>query len=496
MDLTARGLNGRLDSFAACKLLWSGAVTFAEDGAPQVDGGVVSLHGVTRDEVEGVLPDLLDLMRILDQDQGLRFSVDLPSEQVRAMLPHGGDDHRDLTGSCLFRLQAGRHPLVVELAENGGPDEKGAVRVRYESNLAAGVPGLQDLVCRMVWYLRAFRGDEGPFVVLFVRNRTNGEAGKLPSRVEVPADYVDCASDAANLFQEDAESQHRRIVRVLQTNACATRTLRADAERRLEGYRQRQEKLKEAQPDPNAEPYCVPKSSMGLPSGTKAAKSLVMRSAIYICVGVVVFAAGQRCVVGSERIARDFLTFVNDYASSLLDFVGSVLGMPGLAVSASGAVLPPDGMINALRVVGMILMGLGILWPVRRILKHKRRLDRELSHSKSHVAYMEALVEKRRLAAETSYAQALDSWARNLNETVEGEKLARESVLQLEATEGELCRALGGERTSARDLSADEREARRIADAVEREADEATRHERIEAHCQRVAETIARIERA
>ncbi|MEE1160359.1 MAG: hypothetical protein UHS51_13160, partial [Atopobiaceae bacterium] len=76
MDLIARGPNGRLDSMAACKLLWSGAVSFEEENVvwdgqahrltePTIHDDVISLYQLSHQDVESVLPDMLSLLATL-----------------------------------------------------------------------------------------------------------------------------------------------------------------------------------------------------------------------------------------------------------------------------------------------------------------------------------------------------------------------------------------------------------------------------------------------
>ena len=179
MDLIERSANGRLDSLAACKLLWSGALCVERDNtvgdagihslpSPTIDDGVISLYGLSHEDVEASLADFRSLLEVLDGDEELRVAEERIHEAVRPALLAGG-----LTGASLFLLQGGSHPLIVEAK---GPN---ALRVRLDERLERGIPDLQGLMCRMLCHLRLWDGNEEAFDVEFAKGVSNGSRNAL-----------------------------------------------------------------------------------------------------------------------------------------------------------------------------------------------------------------------------------------------------------------------------------------------------------------------------
>lgn len=461
MDLTARGPNGRLDSMAACMLLWSGSVRFEQahvawDGtrhsfqSPTIADDVISLYGMAREEVTAVLPDLLDLLDALECDEQLRVSAEAVADAVREVLPEG-----DLSGATLFLLQSGGHPLVVE------SKDQLTVRVRYDDRLVRGIPHLQRLLCRMLAQLRVFRGSGGPFTVLFVKNDARRTCGirdfegdvhdadaQLDARVEVSELPVPDTTGAA---ARSPELDFLRIVGSLEGSVYTTDALRGATTERIRELEEEYAKLENAKPDPGVAHDKGPRpASLGLPTGGKAARSLALRSALYLIVGIVLMLLGRLCIVDGQAVSLRLMGVANGAMDTAMGFAHIVLGQAGVAVDAGTTAVPTlfglsaDALVGPLRVVGFVLVTLGIVFPVRKIVRHKRRLDHELAHTQSHLSFIEALTEKRRLANEMTYAQTLDKWALNLKHTLEDTEQEKASLAQLDATREELSRALEG----------------------------------------------------
>lgn len=475
MDLIERSADGRLDSLAACKLLWSGSIHVersdaAWDGTthalptPIIDDSVISLYRLTRADVEAILPDILFLLEVLEQDEELRVAEEHVHEAVRPALLDG-----DLTGASLFLLQEGSHPLIVE-AE--GPN---VLRVHLDERLERGIPNLQGLVCRMLCYLRLLRGDREAFDVVFVENGSRGSRNALldfRGRVEgaqrcqnarVTEEEIRAVeqafepSDAVSLNarkgieQRPAQSREARILMaayLLESNVYVTEGLEAQTRQRLQALEQKHEKLMASQPKQDAKRRKNPTS--GLLNNKAAIRSLGIRSAIYLAFGIALLMAGRTCITQSVELSRQLMSKVREAFALAGDFASLIFGqLQGMGANAQlnsvdpGAILgiPSDAAAGAVRTFGYVLMLLGILIPIRKIHKRKRFLDRELAYTRSHVTYFENLAQKSALIAEAAYSQSLETWSHKLKEVIEESELAKDAS-----------KRLGRARSSSKDL--------------------------------------------
>ena len=465
MDLIQRSADGRLDSLAACKLLWSGALRVERDDAawdgishtlplPTIDDGVISLYGLAHEDVEAVLPDFLQLLEVLERDEELRVAQERIHEAVRPALLAG-----DLTGASLFLLQGGSHPLIVDTE---GPS---SLRVRLDERLERGIPNLQELVCRMLCHLRLWRGDKKAFDVVFAQNGSRGslnallefqgqvEGARRCQNTRIAEDEIrqiekvfePSAADAPNANEAEdlrpARSQEERLLKsayLLESSVYVTEALEDQANQRLQALEEEHEKLMASQPKQDAKPRKNP--TPGLLNNKAAIRSLGIRSAIYLAIGIALLVVGRACITQSVELSRWLMGKVGAAFAIAGDFVGLIFGqMKDVGASAqldsidpsASLGIPPDAAAGAVRTVGYVLMLLGILFPIRKIYKRKRFLDRELAHTQSHVAYFEGLAQKSALSAEAAYAQSLETWSRKLKDADEESGLAKDASKRL-----------------------------------------------------------------
>lgn len=462
MNLVAKCRTGQLDPMSACMLLWSGAVSFPDEalrwdgdsfhiGEPAIHDDVISLYAVPHNAVQEVLPELVALLEELERDSELRVPRDLVAESVREMLAAG-----QLTGASLFTLQAGTHSLVIE------PIDATTVQVRYAEVLARGIPHLQDLLCRMICHLRASREDVGGFAIRFVRSNAaahqsagepqacvEGGVRLLDESVEVSEallEEVRESSAAAQLQSldvtddndQDAELKFLRLMAVLESNAYATTTLRTDMAQHLETLRQGKAELEESKPSTSDPQFRKAKTPAGLTTSARAARSLAIRSAIYLAIGIAIMYLGSRCVLDNERLAVRLIHAADDSMGILMDAVNLALGNANLMGTHNALQLPTDGVANFLQVFGLIVMTIGIILPVRKILRHRRRLSRELRYTRTQTDYMNALIEKQRFDTEAAYTLALEAWTTGLEKVSAAIETASRSCHTLAESEAQL----------------------------------------------------------
>ena len=489
MDLLQKNVKGTLDAMAACKLLWAGALVFNRDDAeqesgsttaltPTINDGVISLYSVSHEEVEAVVPDLLRLLSALEADDELHVDPAMVSPAVLEAFPTG-----QLTGATLFLLQSGDHPLIVE------PAKKDCVRVRYDNKLARGIPHLQDLLCRMICHLRYYNGERGPCTVLFAANDNRGnpcgiadfegcvrgavelldQSVEVDNCLEVEAFYVhspapDKANNATTTSREstplgNATSAPKqspdidllRIANTLETNAYILHALADQTNRRIAEYEETLERVDQAQP--SAKTY---KTSTSMPkdllTNARASQSLALRSAVYIGIGVALLALGSACVKQNEDVSAWIVRMVDGAFVRAYDFIGLVLGQFGQVGTHVALGLPADSLAGLIRIAGYVLMAVGIIFPVRKILKHNRRLKRELALHKSHVDYMSALVAKKHMNDEIAYAQDLETWSAKLQSLETSISFAKRSRSKLEHASTKTADALARHYASTRRL--------------------------------------------
>ena len=466
MDLVAKGPDGHLDPYAACMLLWSDAVSIATsevtwDGRnhhapnPVVNKGVISMYGVSPEEVRAVLPDFLSLLATLEADECLRVPLTKVAVPIRDVLPAG-----DLSGATLFLLQAGAHSLHIE------PVDRSTSRIRYDALLAHGIPHLQTLLCRMLCHLRCLAGEHGTFAIEFVRSsRPRGSSdirefkeivpggrAQLEARVEVEDPLLefgftdrlqqqDTSADASPAQPADVRSIREACA--LESRLYTTRRLYHTLELRLEGLEATEGELDSQRPDPNSELYRKPSSSsLRKIGGVRAARSLAIRSAVYLTIGMAFLFVGRLCLTEPDTIVAQLVASLEGTMRTFTGFLGIITGRAGLNSARLTFEIPKEPLMAAVRATGFLAMTIGIVFPVRKIFKHKRRLDHEVLHTQSHVAYLTALSEKSRLDGEAAYAEALDGWARDLQMVTEEAKAVRESLTKLEAAETDLHRVL------------------------------------------------------
>lgn len=111
---------------------------------------------------------------------------------------------------------------------------------------------------------------------------------------------------------------------------------------------------------------------------------------------------------------------------------------------------PADSLAGPTRVAGYALMAVGIIFPVRKILKHNRRLKRELALHKSHVDYMSTLVAKKRMNDEIAYAQSLETWSAKLKSLETSIDYAKRSHSKIDQTDDKLTNTLASYYASTR----------------------------------------------
>lgn len=481
MDLIERSISGTLDPLAACKLLWSGAITFKKEqvtwdghahciSTPTINDDVIAFYAVSHEDVAAVVPDLLRMLETLEKDVELRVPPQAIADAVSNSLLWP-----NLTGATLFLLQSGTHPLIVETTNPT------TLRIRYDQKLARGIPNLQNLLVRLACHLRLFAKDQRPFAIDFVPNDRRG-----PSVIQ---DFKGCVPDGAMHLDEHVKALDPRVVLSLhqQTESSmgsANNTAIAaldqessteDVANHADSPRPEAEQLKAAcmlesgiytihallnstqsrvlhlendlkrteQTQPRAEPYMAPSSaSFGLPSSAHAARSLAIRSALYIGIGIVILLLGRMCVLKNQELSCWLMGYVNKAFEIAGDFTGLILGQFNQVGTHSTFGFPPDSLAGVIRIVGFALMGLGILFPVRKILTRNRKLKRELSYSKSHESLLADLAQKQRISAQAAYAHDLDTWATHLKALEEDIDYAKRAVNKLEDTSTTLKTAL------------------------------------------------------
>lgn len=505
MDLIARGPNGRLDPLAACMLLWSGAVSFDDksvtwDGErhqlaePTINHSVVSLYRLTCDDVAQVVPDLLELLDELERDEELRVPAEQLSKDARAALLTG-----QLLGSTLFLLQSGTHPLIVEVVS------KDTLQVRYDERLARGIPRLQDLLCRMLCHLRAFRGDQGSFCVLFKNNEepgrlhgmdrleecVDGGVLVLDERVEVGEEELACMPDRTASARDKSEPTDASSL--LASSLYTTQVLKSATERRIKSLKETRERIEGDKPQPRTSSIHDPAAS-GLTSEGKAARSLLVRSLLYLAVGGVLFWAGRMCLMEGDFLLRLLTDAVNQIVGLATDWISLTFGQVGSVGSHEAIELPADTILGALRIAGFALMGLGIVIPVMKILRHKRRLDRERAYTQSHMSFMNELTAQQRLSNEAAYAQELESWSASLNSTSHELELANNALLLLNEAERAAKNALEDTTLAAPQAvsQATKRSAELLVKGIDAEQSEEERNEHIARYCEEAADVVLR----
>lgn len=517
MDLTERATNGKLHPSAACMLLWSGALDLDPEAltasdtrgladALVVHDDVISLYGVSHEEVLSVLGDLGALLRQLEDDDALNVPSERMAPAVVSALPR-----ERLTGGTLFLLQAGTHPLVVESAD------KDTLRVRYDEALARGIPNLQELLCRMACHLRVFGEDEGAFVVEFVsidhaRSKSpiapfdgcvEGGVRRLPPSVAVAS-----TEDVRDLCQNANDSTSPTsgpagTAALLEASLYTTHALADATRRRVEYLQQKLQRLEGSKPDAGVMGRKPARSTpRGMMGEGVAMRSLGIRAAVYLAFGACLMWLGRLCLTEGDMIAKQLLHAWDQALATATSAINLVTGNAGLVGAVETPPLPTEPMVEALKAVGYVLMTLGIVIPVWRIIRHKRRLDRELAYTQSHRAFFSALSEKRQLHVEAAYAQDLDAWAQGLKHTEEELAIARDSLEALEAAEKDTQRALEACRAQMRandqqtsdasDAQTVLRSAVRRTDTLVRQVDmqrdEEERRKLIRAHCEKATD--------
>ncbi len=473
MDLIERSPNGTLDPLAACKLLWSGALTFNNehvvwDGrthrilAPTINDDVISFYAVSHEDVAAVVPDLLRLLRTLEMDDALRVPPQAIADAICNALftPH-------LTGATLFLLQADTHPLIVEAASST------TLRMRYDQKLSRGIPNLQKLLARLACHLRLFAEDQRPFAIEFVQNDGRGlsaiqdftgcvpggvmhldervealnprevmalhnqadpSIGHITNTATTTHDQGPSVADATNhKASQCSEAALLRTACMLESGLYTTQTLLDSTRSRMQALEDELKRTEQAQPP--AKPYMAPSSaSFGLPGSAHATRSLAIRSALYIGIGIVILLMGRMCLLRNQDLSRWLMVHVNKAFEIASDFAGLIFGQFSQVGTHNAVGLPPDSLAGAIRIVGFALMGLGILFPVRKIISRNHRLKRELTYSKSHQNLLSELAEKQRISAQATYARDLDTWATHIKALEEDIDYTNRAVNKLEGT--------------------------------------------------------------
>ena len=538
MDLIARGPNGRLDSMAACKLLWSGAVSFEEENVvwdgqahrltePTIHDDVISLYQLSHQDVESVLPDMLSLLATLERDKTLSAATSNASDDVRQIIATG-----HITGITLFLLQADNHPLIVELAD------KDTFQVRYDLRLCSLIPDLQELLCRMLCHLRAFRGDRKPFTVLFTKNgpqrrprsvssgadSPHAPIKPLDARVEVKLEELldvepyhtvpthtvsDTASDATIGLVEDhtvsgthPQPEDLQAISVLEASIYTTHALADATSSRIKDFEKTRAQVDAMKPDSKAAKRRASRSLSALSSDAKAVRSLAIRSALYLCVGIALMWLGRTLVVEGDEVLRLATSAWNDAVGRATDLVSLTLGQTQSVGRRDPMELPVEAGSNVLRIIGLLVMGLGIVFPITRILRCKRRIDRERAFIQSHMGFIAELSHKQQLSAEMAYSQELGAWASGVSHISHEIELAQSSLALLKKTNKRTrealaaCRDLLGSKAPASQpvsLST-KRSTVALVQSINAEYSEKERHERIVAYCNDAADIASRAE--
>lgn len=487
MDLVARGPHGRLDPLCACMLLWSGSVSFEAgsitwDGSahyakePRIHDDVVSLYGVSHEEVEQVMPDLLHLLATLEQDEQLRVSQDRVADAVLDSLPT-----RHVSGMTLFLLQSGAHPLVIDAVD------KATICMRCDEGLVRGIPDLQGLLCRMAQRLWSLRGVDGPVTVTFVEGgASRGERGirsfegrvadanrRLDARVVLPQLVEQQTEEESSLANEPLseesgthatgtpEQQLLRSMSYLESQSYAVELLRAQAEERLADAEHTHEHLEASKPDKSLHEAKTPSpSALGLASSQNTLRTLVIRSVFYLLIGLAIMWAGRELINGGDRLTQQVTAVVENAMGIIFDGLSLVSGQSQNIGVANIIELPTESWANGLRVAGMVLMTLGVLVPLWKIFRLKRRLDRERALSQSHASSIAAILEKNQQLNEVAYAKDLDSWASSLKANEDDVRWAKTSIETLCKIQARLDRTLqsgyerGGVPSGVRDMVA------------------------------------------
>lgn len=443
MDLIGRGPNGRLDSLAACMLLWSGAMSFCLDsitwdgtahhiGAPTIHDDIIGMHRVRHDDVEAIVPEVLEIMKALDADKSLRVPEAQIAEALRCALPES-----DLTGMGLFLLQGGTHPLVVEPVDNA------TIRIRYDERLARGIPNLQHLLCRFALRLRSLRGNEGDFTVLFCKRDATQAVAEIPDfegAVEGASTKLDACvhvkGEQGTTGSTNQESNYLRAICQLEEVAYTIHKLIVSANRRKRELEEACAKTEKDMPSPEDEQFQTKKASArGLTDSPKAARSLAIRAVFYLAFGVLLFAAGSQIAMGPGKLLPQVMAPVEEAIRAIMKAVGlSSEEVPQIDAAGAMAVLgvPQGSITNACRIVGLLLMSFAILIPAWRIIRHKRRLDRELERNYAQRALLTALVEKHNNHVYISYNMALEQWAADLEGITRQKGLVQETLKMLD----------------------------------------------------------------
>lgn len=472
MGLIERTINGTLDPLAACKLLWSGAITFKEEqviwdghahhiSTPTINDDVISFYAVSHEDVAAVAPDLLRLLETLERDVELRVPPQAISDAVSSSLLWP-----NVTGATLFLLQSGMHPLIVEAADST------TLRMRYDQKLARGIPNLQGLLIRLACHLRLFADDQRPFSIDFVLNDGRGNSAiqdfsgcipggtmHLDERVESldprevmkshnqsESDVEHAINAASELDQESSGAEfanhtssphpnaaYLKAACLLESGIYTTQALLDSTRRRMQDLEDDLKRTEQAQP--SAKPYMAPSSaSFGLPSSAHAVRSLAIRSALYIGMGIAILLLGRMCILKNQELSSWLIGYVNKAFEIASDFTGLIFGQFDRVGTHDGFGFPPDSLAGAMRIVGFVLMGLGILFPVRKILSHNRQLKQKFSYSKSHESLLADLAQKQRVSAQATYAHDLDTWASHLKTLEENIDYANRAINKLEDT--------------------------------------------------------------
>ena len=457
MDLIGWGPNGRLDPFCACMLLWSESVSFEREaitwdgsahhiGDPVIHRDVVSLYGVSAEEIRAVVPDLLALLQLLDRDGELRVPCKSVADSVIEQLPCG-----ELTGMTLFLLQSGTHALMVE--RDGGA----SVRVRYDGELSRGIPNLEDVLSRMLELLWGFMGSDDAFTVRFVQK---GLAAGAPRTLHGFVHETDDASGPSESSTSPEQASLRRAA-LLATKVYTIEALRGSAQERLADYETEKAQLEVSKPDARSKEYRAPSAaSLGIPTARNVVRTLAVRSVLYLAIGLLLVLVGRDLVYGGERLVQQATMAVNYVMGVIGDVTSLALGQTQQLGVHELIKLPVESLKNGSRIVGIMLITVGILFPVLKILRLRRRLKREQDFSRSHVSAIAAMAEKSRQHAEASYAIDLDAWASSLASLEEDVSFAKRSLAELDAAQtsaGEelrrLCESMGIP-DGMRDLSA------------------------------------------
>ena len=524
MDLIACGPNGRLDSMAACKLLWSGAISFEREGIvwdghahklqePVIHEDVISLYRLSQKDVEAVLPDMLDLLATLERDEMLHAPIAYPPDDAWHVTTSG-----HVTGSTLFLLQSDDHPLIVEFAD------KDTFQVRYDMRLCGLIPGLQRLLRRMLCHLRIFRGDREPFTILFTKdealskkraasNRTDSHQRPLEAmdaRVVVDAAEIldvwsyhattsprksGAASDETagthHASAPQSQSTYLQAISVLESSLYTTRTLADATRRRINDFEKTRAQIDASKPDSKAAQRHANRALSSLTSDARAIRSLAIHSAIYLCIGVAFMWIGRTFIMENEKMVQLITGIWTEAIGRATDFVSLTLGQAQSMGRRDVMELPTDSVSGVLRVLGFLLMGFGIVFSVTRILRYRRRVNRERAFIHSHMDFIAGLSRKQQLSAEMAYSQELGSWASGVSQISNEIELAQSSLDLLKKTSertrealAECREILGNDSPEAQPITlSTKRSATTLMKDIDAEFSEKERHERIASYC-------------